>query len=171
MTTGDVNELSYDNSSTAFFNERLPETLGDTTSIGSLNFSTNLGTPGDAALTAIVGQQTNDAAVLEFQFRIGDGSQPGTVYMNYLFGSDEYVEFIGGSFNDVFAFFVDGQNIALVPSTTDAVSVATSNSLPAAKLWEAAANSRAASECLKNLFIVVPLCVMTGPAGKCRAVG
>lgn len=126
LTTGNATFLPRDNSEAVRNFIIAPETLGDQ-NFGSINFTTYLKAPGDAALTAIVGQPTNDAAVLEFQFQIGDGSQPGTVYMNYIFGSDEYIQYVGAQFNDVFAFFVDGQNIALVPSTTDAVSIANIN--------------------------------------------
>jgi PKD repeat protein len=40
-----------------------------------------------------------------------------------VFGSEEYDEWVGKGFNDVFAFYVNGHNCALVPSTTDPVSV------------------------------------------------
>jgi hypothetical protein len=75
-------------------------------------------TPGDADLTAIIGQQTNDAAVLEFDF---NPSSP-TIRFQYVFASDEYQEFVF-DFNDVFAFFVNGQNVALVPQTNTIVSI------------------------------------------------
>lgn len=123
LTTGSALKLTSDNANPAGG----PEILGDFFGGSSANFTVLLKTPGYAALTAIVGQPTNDAAVLEFQFRIGDGSQPGTIFMNYVFGSDEYIEFVGQAFNDVFAFFVDGVNIALIPSTANPVSIANVN--------------------------------------------
>ncbi|HIF14547.1 MAG TPA: PKD domain-containing protein [Bacteroidetes bacterium] len=70
---------------------------------------------------------TNDACILEFDVTpIGD-----TIKFNYVFGSDEYPEFIN-SFNDIFAFFISGpgvpfQNIALVPGTTTPVSISNVN--------------------------------------------
>ena len=75
-------------------------------------------TAGDADLTAIIGQQTNDAAVLEFDF---NPSSP-TIRFQYVFASDEYQEFVF-DFNDVFAFFVNGTNIALIPQTNTIVSI------------------------------------------------
>ena len=75
-------------------------------------------TAGDADLTAIIGQVTNDAAVLQFNF---NPSSP-TIRFQYVFASDEYQEFVF-DFNDVFAFFVNGQNVALIPQTNTIVSI------------------------------------------------
>jgi len=72
----------------------------------------------DAQLSALSGQNTFDAAVLEFDFI----PVAATVSFQYVFGSEEYNEFVG-SFNDVFAFFLNGTNIALVPGTNTPVSV------------------------------------------------
>jgi uncharacterized repeat protein (TIGR01451 family) len=81
-------------------------------------------TPGDPSLNAIVGEthQTFDAAVLEFDFV----PSSNTVSFRYVFASDEYNEFVG-FFNDVFAFFIDGQNVALIPGTTTPVAINTVN--------------------------------------------
>src|SRR5438128_340891 len=71
-----------------------------------------LGTPGDVQLNSIV--QTNstfDAAILEF-----DVVTTTPVFMiHYVFASEEYREFVDKAYNDVFAFYVDGVNIALTP--------------------------------------------------------
>ncbi len=75
-------------------------------------------TPGDVDLAAIIGQPTFDAAVLEFDF---NPSSP-TIRFQYVFASDEYQEFVF-DFNDVFAFFVNGQNVALIPQTNSIVSI------------------------------------------------
>jgi len=82
--------------------------------------TTSFGTAGDADLDGLIpGFTTNDAAVLEFDFvAIG-----GTISVQYVFGSEEYNEFVGSPFNDVFGFFLDGVNIALIPGTTTAVSI------------------------------------------------
>jgi PKD repeat protein len=71
-----------------------------------------LGTPGDADLTALSGFATYDASVLEFDFEVAEGAD--RVYFEYVFGSEEYNEYVGTSFNDVFAFFVNGVNCATV---------------------------------------------------------
>jgi hypothetical protein len=82
------------------------------------------GTPGDSQLDAIVTPNpTLDAAVLEFDF-IPEGA---VLNFKYVFGSEEYEEFVGSSFNDVFAFFLNGQNVALLPNTSTAVAINTVN--------------------------------------------
>ena len=81
-------------------------------------------TPGDADLDTILGQTgaTHDAAVLEFDFV----PATSTVSFRYVFASEEYNEFVG-SINDIFAFFIDGQNVALLPNTSTPVSINTVN--------------------------------------------
>jgi Thrombospondin type 3 repeat len=98
--------------------------------------TTQHGTPGDADLDAVVGGSTGDAAVLQFDVVPTEG----LLTFSYVFSSDEYNEFVSDGvmtrFNDVFAFYVNGQNCALVPGTSDPVSINTingGNSLVAAK--------------------------------------
>lgn len=81
-------------------------------------------TPGDPDLDVIVGEghHTEDAAVLEFDFV----PTQGTASFRYVFASEEYLEFVG-LFNDVFAFYVDGVNIALIPGTNTPVAINTIN--------------------------------------------
>ena len=81
-------------------------------------------TAGDADLTAILGagHTTNDAAVLEFDFV----PKTSTLTFSYVFASDEYNEFVG-AFNDVFAFFVNQINIALLPGVTPPTPVSINN--------------------------------------------
>lgn len=66
---------------------------------------------GDADLDALISGTTNDAAVLTFDFV----TTSGDLFFNYVFASEEYNEFVDSSFNDVFAFFVNGVNIAIAP--------------------------------------------------------
>ena len=74
------------------------------------SFSTDFGLPGDADLTALSGFPTFDASVLEFDF-VPTSNQ---VVFSYAFASDEYSEYVNTTFNDVFAFFVNGVNNAQV---------------------------------------------------------
>ncbi|MGB1263817.1 MAG: choice-of-anchor L domain-containing protein [Cognaticolwellia sp.] len=83
------------------------------------NISTNFGSAGDASLSSIAGGSTFDAAMLTFDF-ISDG---GDVFFNYVFASDEYNEYVNSQYNDVFAFFLDGVNIALIPGTSTPVAI------------------------------------------------
>jgi hypothetical protein len=80
------------------------------------------GTPGDTDLDALTGGlSTHDAVILEFDF------VPTTSNMafSYVFTSEEYNEYVNSEYNDVFAFFVNGVNCALVEG--DPVSVNTIN--------------------------------------------
>jgi len=81
------------------------------------------GTPGDPQLTALGGNTTFDAAALTFDFV----PQESRITFKYVFSSDEYNEFVQAGKNDVFAFYVNGTNCALVPGTQDPVSIDTIN--------------------------------------------
>ncbi len=83
--------------------------------------TTNNGLGGDADLDGLIpGFTTLDATVLEFDFEC-----PGaeTLTFNYVFTSDEYNEFVNTAFNDVFGFFVNGSNVALIPGTSTPVAI------------------------------------------------
>ncbi len=110
MSTGDVDDAPGPNSSSSI--------------------STTNNTGSDPQLQALIpGFTVNDAAVIEFDFvPIGD-----TLRFKYVFGSDEYPEFVNSSYNDVFGFFVSGpnpaggqyvhENIALIPGTNLPVTI------------------------------------------------
>jgi hypothetical protein len=83
----------------------------------------NNGLPGTPALTALSGYQTYDATILKFTFT----STSQNLFFNYVFASEEYNEYANSSVNDVFGFFLDGNNIALIPGTSTPVSVNTVN--------------------------------------------
>ena len=80
--------------------------------------SGELGLPGDPDLNVLAGGPTNDASVLTITF-VPTGSQ---IQFSYVFGSEEYNEFIG-QFNDAFGFFVNGTNRALIPGTSTPVAI------------------------------------------------
>lgn len=81
--------------------------------------------PGDADLDVIAGVSTFDACGLEFDLT----PYCDTIQIKYVFGSDEYDEFVCASVNDAFGFFISGPgfptptNIALIPGTTIPVSI------------------------------------------------
>jgi hypothetical protein len=84
--------------------------------------------PGDTDLEALdPGNATSDAVVLEFDFI----AQAGEIYVTYVFASEEYNEFVGKSYNDIFAFFLNGKgindNIARIPIINVPVSINTVN--------------------------------------------
>ncbi|WYL95766.1 MAG: choice-of-anchor L domain-containing protein [Gloeotrichia echinulata IR180] len=102
------------------------------------SISTNNGTPGDTNLNNIVAPlTTNDAAVLKFDFIPAST----TASFAFVFASEEYLEFVGSSFNDVFAFFVNGQNIALIPGTTTPVSINTVNNVNNSQFFRSNGNN------------------------------
>jgi List-Bact-rpt repeat protein/Big-like domain-containing protein len=84
----------------------------------STGISVDNGEPGDPDLSTLSGGATNDAAVLQFDFVPTSTS----VSFQYVFASDEYPEFVG-QFNDTFAFFLNGANIALIPGTNLPVTI------------------------------------------------
>jgi len=101
------------------------------------NKTTNTLGGSDPQLAALVpGYSVNDAAVLEFDFV----PMSDTLKLEYVFASEEYPEWVGSSYNDVFGFFVTGpnpsggtynnKNLALVPGTTLPVTVNNINNGP-----------------------------------------
>ena len=97
-------------------------TSGDATLAPGPNNADDAGVPtgggGDADLDALVAPfSTNDAAILQFTFQFGDGSTGGDLFFQYAFASEEYNEYVNSDFNDVFALFVDGVNIAVAPNS------------------------------------------------------
>jgi len=91
--------------------------------------STNNSGGSDPQLASLVTTTINDAAVFEFDFiPIAD-----TVSFRYVFGSEEYEEYVNSSFNDVFGFFISGPNpaggtynnlnMAMIPGTNNPVSI------------------------------------------------
>jgi hypothetical protein len=64
------------------------------------------GGPGDPDLSIIAGTNTNDKAVIEFDFV----PQFDTIKFRYAFGSEEFFEYCSG-YNDAFGFFLSGPGI------------------------------------------------------------
>lgn len=98
--------------------------------------STSNGTGSDPQLAGLVTQVVKDAAVLQFDFiPLSD-----TVQFRYVFGSEEYPEFVGDDFNDAFGFFItgpnpfstinpyDNKNIATIPGSNLPVTINNVNS-------------------------------------------
>lgn len=83
------------------------------------------GTPGDSLLDILAGSgnPTVDAAVLSFDF-VPRGS---TITFQYVFASEEYNEYVNTGYNDVFAFYVNGENCAVVGEPALPVSINTIN--------------------------------------------
>jgi len=81
---------------------------------------------GDADLNAEFGVTSRDTTYLQFDFQLV-ASGPQDLFFDFVFASEEYNEWANSSFNDVFAFFLDGVNIAFIPGTTTPISINTIN--------------------------------------------
>jgi hypothetical protein len=112
---------------TGTFDTAKGPSIGD--SVGAFACFSN-GSSGDSLLNTLIAPwQTYEASILEF-----DLTPVGNVLeFKYVFASEEYPEFVGSSFNDVFGFFISGPdtaggnysnfNIALIPGTTMPVAI------------------------------------------------
>ncbi len=77
--------------------------------------------PGDPDLDALIpGYTTFDRCVLEFDFQCQNLQ---VISFEYVFSSDEYNEWANTAYNDVFGFFVNGVNVALLPDNVTPVSI------------------------------------------------
>ncbi len=80
---------------------------------------------GSALLDLYASQPTYDAATLQFDFI----PQTEDIEFNYIFASEEYIEYVDKGVSDIFGFFISGpgitgeQNVALVPGKTLPVSI------------------------------------------------
>ena len=95
------------------------------------NAGVNLSISGQADLSLLAGASTFDATWIEFDFTPLADTLFAT---DFVFGSEEYPEYVNQGFNDVFAFFISGpgisgpfsngaENIAWIPGTTTPVAI------------------------------------------------
>jgi hypothetical protein len=75
--------------------------------------------PGDTDLDTLASAPTFDATVLEFSFI----PTRSIVMFDYVFGSEEYNEYVNSPVNNVLGFFVNGVNQALIPGTSVTIAV------------------------------------------------
>jgi len=103
--------------------------------------SGQLGIGGDVDIDLISsmsgGLTSNDAVIIEFDFTVLTSD---TLHFNYVFGSEEYPEWVNTSFNDAFAFFISGpgstgpfsnnaDNISTIPGMTTEVAINSVNDM------------------------------------------
>ncbi|MBK8424836.1 MAG: choice-of-anchor L domain-containing protein [Lewinellaceae bacterium] len=92
---------------------------------GSAYGGYSMATTNDPDLDTLTNGTQHDLSKIEFDFR---PTSP-VVSFEFVFGSEEYCEFVDAGFNDVFGFFISGpgisgnKNIALIPSSTTPVSI------------------------------------------------
>lgn len=85
------------------------------------DFASNAnGFGGDDDLTFLSGFNTNDACIIELEVF----ANTNQLNFEYVFGSEEYPEFVGGSVNDVFAFLASGPGIVGDPGLNGQLNMA-----------------------------------------------
>lgn len=78
------------------------------------------GTPGDFDLNQLSPFPTNDACIVELDVFVNTDK----LEFEYVFGSEEYPEFVNSSFNDIFAFLVSGPGIVGDPNINNQLNIA-----------------------------------------------
>ncbi len=128
--TGDGAQIGYFNNGNAVgFQDGVILSSGnasDAFGSGSSTFASNSFIPGNGSPDF---SNSFDAAILEFDFI----PSSDTMRFNFVFGSEEYPEFAGSTFNDPFGFFITGpnpsgpayvnSNIALIPGTSTPITI------------------------------------------------
>lgn len=95
--------------------------------------STQFTNSGDAQLSTLTSGPIYDVSILEFDIT----PQGNSLQFNYVFGSEEYPQFVCSPYNDVFGFFITGpnpaggnynsQNLATLPNSALPVCINTVN--------------------------------------------
>lgn len=142
-------------------NEGIIISCGNIFSASSPNVNTEtttiIGTSGDKDLSRIATAPVFDASGITFEFV----PLNNRVSFNYVFASEEYCEWVGTAFNDVFGFFVSGPgingefsdggiNVARVPGSEDFVSINTINHAVNSDLYISNELLRDARRCAKR---------------------
>ena len=109
------------------------QSAGPNTSTSTSSAATVCANYLDPSLSTISGGNKYDASTLELDFV----PKSDTIRFRYVFASEEYPEFAGGGYNDIFGFFISGpnpsggeyenKNIALIPDTDIVISINTVN--------------------------------------------
>ncbi|MCU0430291.1 MAG: OmpA family protein [Cytophagaceae bacterium] len=127
---GHINAIGYFESDTNIvgFNKGVVISTGMVNDISLPNISNGtssiLNSKMDNSLNKITKQKTRDVMVIEFDFV----PFHNRLSFKYVFGSEEYQEWVGSPFNDVFGFFISGHglkdyNMALLPDNKTIVSI------------------------------------------------
>jgi outer membrane protein OmpA-like peptidoglycan-associated protein len=142
MSTGNVDSLGGPNRNPGY------------TSAGSYPPGRNMAQifkKGDKDLNKLCNGRTVDISVLEFDFV----PTKNMVTFNYVFASEEYTEYVGSPFNDVFGFFLTGPgikkkiNLATLPDGKTPITI---NSINHKRNTEFYRNNSSKRKWLKDLF-------------------
>lgn len=101
--------------STIGFAEGIVLTNGTVECAGGPNAAGDCGVSRDAPVTGGI----NDRTTLSFDFE----STTGQVFFRYVFGSEEYTQYVGSDYNDQFDLLLDDVNIAVLPGGAGVVSI------------------------------------------------
>jgi len=126
--------FGFDNTSGIVISTGFSGSLDASNNCSGSNANGNTGGGGDPDLMDMTSMQIYDAVIIEFDIKRLDDS----VFLSYIFGSEEYHEWVNSQFNDVFGFFLSGPgiegpyindavNIATIPGTNNPVSINTIN--------------------------------------------
>ena len=74
------------------------------------NFSVDHGTPGDSKIESIAGKESFDASSLEINFKTTEEIE--SISLDFMFGSEEFAEYVDTNFVDFAAILLDGVNYA-----------------------------------------------------------
>jgi hypothetical protein len=110
LSTGNITQIPGANSNVG------AETYGSSVfGTGQISTAYNTGASNPGAVF--------DSAQLTVTFQFGNGSVGGSFGVHYVFASEEYINYAGTTYNDDFAFLLDGVNIALLPGTSTGVAI------------------------------------------------
>jgi len=107
----------------------LPELENQTECVNCEEFDNDF--PGSELLNTVNDRTTFDATTFEFDVTV----QGDSLLFDFTFASEEYEEWVGSQFNDVFGFFITGPggfndvNIALIPETNETVAINSVNNI------------------------------------------
>lgn len=99
--------------------------VGPNTDNGENNPFTDNGAPGDPDLDYLAqqsgaGELSENACIVEMDIF----AVTNELTFEYIFGSEEYQEYVGREFNDIFAFFISGPGIAGDPNINNQLNIA-----------------------------------------------
>ena len=104
---------------------------GSTNTNSAAGTSTGHGGAGDSDLDAVSGQTTEDAVVFEANFTpTGD-----FITMQFVFSSEEYLEYVSSGVNDAFGVWINGAYVPFSPAPNDIVSIDSVNTTSASNLY------------------------------------
>ncbi|MDZ4136671.1 MAG: choice-of-anchor L domain-containing protein, partial [Paracoccaceae bacterium] len=119
LSTGNVGDFTNSSGTT------------NTNTIASTGTDVAGGINGDADLNAVSGVATFDGAIFEASF-IPDGDY---ITMQFVFSSEEYLEYVNGGVNDAVGVWVNGAFVPLTIATNNTVSIDTINNTVNSNLY------------------------------------